>query len=180
MKSWAIAGTALLLAAAVAFGSLSAPRAARATPLIVNSTDDAPDAVPGDGICATLTGVCTLRAAIMEANMLPDFHTITLPAGTYVLTIPGAGEDSGATGDLDVLRDLSIVGAGAATTIIDGGGIDRVFDVFAPAVQLSGVTIQNGSVQNPNVARDASGGGIRSSAAIRTDNGIFILSPRAL
>src|SRR5438445_1769151 len=130
MRSWAIAGTALLRAAAVLFGSLSAPRTARATPLVVNSTDDAPDAVPGDGICATLSGVCTLRAAIMEANQLPGAETITLPPGIYSLRIPGANEDLGGTGDLDIRGETSIVGAGASNTIIDGGGLDRVIDSF--------------------------------------------------
>ncbi|HTO74935.1 MAG TPA: CSLREA domain-containing protein, partial [Thermoanaerobaculia bacterium] len=38
----------------------------------VNSTGDAHDANPGDGICETApgNGVCTLRAAIDEANVL--------------------------------------------------------------------------------------------------------------
>src|SRR5438552_177020 len=112
----------------MAFGTLSSPRIVRATPFLVNSTDDAPDAIPGDGICAKLTGVCTLRAAIMEANMLPGTDTVTLPAGIYRLTIPGAGEDLGATGDLDILDDLFLIGAGASSTVIDAGGLDRVID----------------------------------------------------
>src|SRR5262249_26576076 len=36
---------------------------------VVNNLGDEMDDVPGDGICATSTGVCTLRAAIMEANL---------------------------------------------------------------------------------------------------------------
>src|SRR5438067_10897833 len=110
MRAWAIAAVALVLAAAIAFGSLSSPRPARATPFLVNSTDDATDAVPGDGICATLTGVCTLRAAIMEANMLPGTDTITLPGGTYTLSLVGRREDFAATGDLDVRDSLVITG----------------------------------------------------------------------
>ena len=50
-------------------------RAASSTPgsttpltFVVNSTGDADDANKGDGICATAAGVCTLRAAINEAN----------------------------------------------------------------------------------------------------------------
>ena len=39
------------------------------------------------------------------------------------------GEDANATGDLDVTGPLEILGAGAAVTIIDAGGIDRVLDV---------------------------------------------------
>src|SRR5437870_8829452 len=109
MRAWAVTAFALVLAAALAFGSLSTPRTARATTLVVNSTDDAPDAVPGDGICATLSGVCTLRAAIMEANQLPGAHTVTLPAGTYRLTIPGTSEQYALTGDLDILGELFIV-----------------------------------------------------------------------
>src|SRR5262249_43423379 len=53
----------------------------------VNDKADATDAHPGDGICATLTGTCTLRAAIQEANALAGTDQIVLPAGTYTLTI---------------------------------------------------------------------------------------------
>lgn len=35
---------------------------------IVNTTGDDEDLVPGDGLCATSGGKCTLRAALMEAN----------------------------------------------------------------------------------------------------------------
>src|SRR6266545_1905890 len=155
MKSWMVAGVALVLASIMAFGTLSSPRVARATPFLVNSTEDAVDAVPGDGICATLTGVCTLRAAIMEANMLPGTDTITIPAGIYKLTIPGSNEDRSATGDLDV-SDAILVGAGSTRTIIDAGGLDRVFD--AGGVQISGLTMQNG------VAGNDGGGVIRGGS----------------
>ncbi|MGH9458687.1 MAG: Ig-like domain-containing protein, partial [Thermoanaerobaculia bacterium] len=96
----------------------------------VDSTVDAPDANPGDGICATSTLECTLRAAVQEANAYPGPSTITLPSGTYTLTLAGASEDSAATGDLDTLERLTIVGAGAGTTIIDGNAGDRLFDLF--------------------------------------------------
>jgi CSLREA domain-containing protein len=42
----------------------------------VNSADDAPDAMPGDGVCAAGGGACTLRAAIDEANALAGGSTI--------------------------------------------------------------------------------------------------------
>jgi CSLREA domain-containing protein len=42
----------------------------------VDSTIDAVDAVPGDGICASEAGKCTLRAAIQEANALVGPDTI--------------------------------------------------------------------------------------------------------
>ena len=68
----------------------------------VDSTADAEDANPGDGVCATAAGPCTLRAAIQEANALPGLDTIVVPAGTYVLTL----------GELEIKSDLVIDGAG--------------------------------------------------------------------
>ena len=38
------------------------------TVLVVTTTDDTVDAVPGDGACADVEGRCSLRAAVMEAN----------------------------------------------------------------------------------------------------------------
>jgi CSLREA domain-containing protein len=141
----------------------------------VNDTADSVDATPGDGVCADSLGRCTLRAAIMEANALAGPDTINLPAGTYTLTrgpnddeesFDGARED---IGDLDVLNgDLTIVGAGAATTIVDGGNIDRIFEVndFAgPGVALnlsiSGVTLRNGDAKVGTFGTFSSGGAIQ-------------------
>ena len=126
----------------------------------VNSTTDAVDANPGDGICQTATpSECTLRAAIMEASALAGSDSISVPAGTYNLTIAGTGENAAATGDLDITDDLTITGAGAATTIIDGGALDRVLHILGGnTVELSGVTVRNG---NPGSNRD--GGGILNS-----------------
>src|SRR3989338_1764620 len=79
-----------------------------------------------DGVCGA---DCSLREAIGAANALPGADVITLPAGTYTLSIVGAGEDLNATGDLDITGDLTINGAGDTSTIIDGGAIDRVLTV---------------------------------------------------
>jgi CSLREA domain-containing protein len=115
----------------------------------VDSTADAVDANPGDGVCASGPGECTLRAAIMETNALPAADIITLPAGTYLLTLAGAGEDAAFTGDLDITGNLTINGAGANTTIIDADGIDRVLHVSESInVNLSDVTIKNGMIVN--------------------------------
>src|SRR5207247_9755677 len=110
----------------------------------VDSTADAVDARPGDGVCATLAGQCTLRAAVQEANARPGTDSISVPPGTYVLAIPGAGEDASATGDLDITDDLTITGSGAGSTIVDGGHLDRVFHVVGllggPTVHTSDLT----------------------------------------
>ena len=144
----------LALLAGIGYHALVAPSALAAT-LTVDSTVDAPDASPGDGVCATAAGECTLRAAIQEANALPGADTVTVPAGTFTLSIPGAGEKDAATGDLDLYDVLTIIGAGAGSTVIDGGGLDRVFDVAASAtVDISNLTITNGAADK--------GGGIKS------------------
>src|SRR5687767_8966754 len=67
----------------------------------VNSTADSPDLNPGDGLCkARVNGqdVCTLRAAILEANASPGADTITVPAGLYELGIPVLNDDLSETG----------------------------------------------------------------------------------
>jgi CSLREA domain-containing protein/uncharacterized repeat protein (TIGR01451 family) len=143
--------------AALAVPGLGAVPAAAAT-FAVDTTTDAVDANPGVDGCATAGGQCSLRAAIQEANALGGTHTITLPAGTYTLTIGGTGEDAAATGDLDVTADITIVGAGATTTIVDGGALDRVFDVRTGKLTVSGVTVRNG--ESPF---DEDGGGLRAA-----------------
>lgn len=109
-------------------------------------------------------GNCSLREGIQAANTnsLVDAclagsgtDTIILPAGTYTLGIAGTGEDANATGDLDVTGGLIINGAGAVSTIIDGGSIDRVLEVRPGAdVQVNGITIRNG---NPGAGFGAAG-----------------------
>ncbi|MCB9461185.1 MAG: hypothetical protein H6670_16130 [Anaerolineaceae bacterium] len=118
----------------------------------VNSTLDAVDANPGDGICADVSGNCTLRAAIMESNVFPLTQTIHVPAGTYLLTIPGTDEDAAATGDLDITDPLLLIGDGQGETIIDGNDLDRVFDIsdfvafdYLPYILLTNMTIQGGN-----------------------------------
>ncbi|MEE9202242.1 MAG: hypothetical protein V3U31_03480, partial [Dehalococcoidia bacterium] len=107
---------------------------------------DAVDATPGDGACDDGAGNCTVRAAIMEANAVAGTAAITLPGGTYTLSIAGADEKAAKTGDLNITDDLIIEGAGADTTIVDGGGLDRVFQVGVDVnVAISGVTVQNGA-----------------------------------
>lgn len=101
----------------------------------VNSQTDAPDAAPGNGICATSGGQCTLRAAVMEStSSFGSFDTIYLPAGNYVLTIAGINENSGATGDLDI-GHVHIQGVinGWSRPVIDANEIDRIFEVWDSA-----------------------------------------------
>ncbi|MEO6025686.1 MAG: CSLREA domain-containing protein, partial [Candidatus Binatia bacterium] len=131
-------------------------------------------------------GDCSLREAVRAANAngavdaCPagennQTDTITVPAGTYTLTVVGNDND-GTAGDLDILGnsavdDLVISGAGAATTIIQacaveqltadcpaGQGIaDRVLHVRDAHVAISGVTIRHGRALSQNQTRTGSG-----------------------
>jgi CSLREA domain-containing protein len=110
----------------------------------VNNNGDAVDANPGNGVCATAGAVCTLRAAIMEANRLAGNDSITINAGINITLTTGNpdndafGENSASEGDLDIFcainaaedscnlplntnaNDLSITGAAGGNTISSG------------------------------------------------------------
>lgn len=97
-------------------------------------------ATPGPGDSAV-----NLRQAILDANANPGPDTIEVAAGTYLLE-NGTSDDDGLAGDLDINDDLTIEGAGAGTTVIDGAKFDRVFDINGShAVTIEDVTIQNGA-----------------------------------
>src|SRR5262249_37360898 len=116
-----------------------------------------------DGTC---DADCSLREAIAAANPNPAAATVAIPAGTYTLTIAGAHEDANATGDLDITDALTINGAGAATTIVNGGGIDRVFHIVSDLiVQINNITISGGVTTGGD-----SGGGLLSEGVVTLNN----------
>ncbi|HEU5097958.1 MAG TPA: CSLREA domain-containing protein, partial [Roseiflexaceae bacterium] len=78
--------------------------AATGATFTVDSAGDGDDALPGDGICATSGGACTLRAAIAEANLAAGANTIgfSIPSGgvqTIALAapLPTLSDESGPT-----------------------------------------------------------------------------------
>ena len=119
---------ALAVALTISFGST-----AQAATITVN----------GLGDTLSNNGVCTIREAIINANndaaTWPDCaagsgaDVINLPAGTITLSLPNTPssfsfEDFAVLGDLDLLSDITINGNAAGTTI-DGGALDRIFDI---------------------------------------------------
>jgi len=127
-----VASLALIVTLALAWGSAPAQAAA----ITVNTTDDE---VNSDGDCS-------LREAIQAANIDAatdacaagsGADTITVPFGTYDLTL----------GVLDVFDAATINGAGAGSTIVDGGAADAVFSVLSEGdidVTISALAVQNG------------------------------------
>jgi CSLREA domain-containing protein len=115
-----------------------------------------------DGVC---DADCSLREAVIAANASPGADVITLPAGQYTLTIAGTNEDSGATGDLDIVGDLTINGAGSTTTIVDGGSVDRVFHIVSVfTVTFNDLQIFNGDLASGN------GGGLLNEGTATLNN----------
>ena len=140
--------------------------------LDVDRTDDDATAIA----CTPAANDCSLRGAVITANVVPG-TTINVPAGTYQLTIAGNGEQFAATGDLDIRASgTAIVGAGAATTIIQQTTNDRVLDVNPGTLvagftfNLSGVTIKGGNLPSGSGGGMLSGG---SGAATTITNCIF-------
>ena len=118
-------------------------------PFQVNSFNDTVDADPGNGLAEDADGNITLRSAIIESNALAGLDTIQLEAGTYTLSLAGAGEDAAATGDLDITGSLDIIGRGINTTTIDANDLDRVLHIPDDAnivVRLTDLTLTNGAV----------------------------------
>jgi CSLREA domain-containing protein len=114
----------------------------------VNSTADAVDARPGDGVCRTRAGTCTLRAAIQEANALAGAEAISVPAGVYRITIPQPPNQGITGGDLNVVAPLTITGAGAGRTHVDGSALSGRILVVEPStagrVLITNLSIENG------------------------------------
>jgi hypothetical protein len=94
------------------------------------------------------SGNISLRSALMAANNLGGSNTIDLPAGTYNLTIPPSGlSGDAASGDLDVMNDLTLVGTGIylinASVVAQNG--DRGFHIYAPyVVNFTSIAVSGG------------------------------------
>ena len=148
--------------AAVAALLLGGAQQAAATPdhvFAVTTTADTVDNVTGDGVCADSGGQCSLRAAVQEADADTGTTEIDLPAGTYTLSL----------GQLLFTANITLVGAGARTTSVIQGGVQRVIEIGSGTSEISGVLIQGGDTLSTSGEPNAGVGG-----------GIWIDSPGTL
>jgi len=168
------------------------PQESQAATIVVDTTADEMDGSPGNEDCS-------LREAVENANNDNGAQAdcdagsgadiILLPAGEYRLT--GASrEEFNLTGDLDIMADLTIVGAGYMTTKIQagssspvgGGGcgdcVDRVLDILEGAtVNLSNLTIRYGKAPDGTSSlHGSSGGGINNEGDLTLDNCVVTLN----
>jgi CSLREA domain-containing protein len=142
---------------------LSTPSPVSAANIEVNTTDD---------VAITTAGVCSLRQAILSVNERVQYgnctpgngqsDTIILEGKKYTLKISGH-DDSGKAGDLDILRGVTIRGAGPSTIIepFDTNYKDRIFHIkSATPVFLESLVVSGGVTQGDNINHRNKGGAI--------------------
>jgi CSLREA domain-containing protein len=164
----------------------SAAPAAAAT-FTVNSNGDAGDASPGNGTCATSGGgsVCTLRAAIQEANAFAGtdiirfaigsgpvtINTASLPAITQAVTIDGTTQPGWVSAPIVQIRG----GSGNGFKITGSNVTIRGFVVSAFAddgISIGGGTgnVVEGCYVGTNMAGSAADGNAGAGVAITSSN----------
>ena len=105
----------------VAMGAGIRPARAQSRTFTVGTTADSVDAAPGDGLCADAGGLCSLRAAVMEASAGGSVagDRVSVPGGLYKID----------QGPLKVMSNMRIEGAGSGLTIIQSDGPHGVFEL---------------------------------------------------
>jgi CSLREA domain-containing protein len=130
---------------------------------LIDSNADTDDNYPGDGFCATAGGVCTLRAAVTEANALVTCSgtiDINFNIGSTTIVL--------LNGELAVNHDVRINGPAGNSVVVSGNNSSRIFNIGADnAVSISNLTISNG------LASGADGGGLYNAGAL-TLNGVTL------
>ena len=139
------------LVLALAVGTALGASAARGAVFVTTKTADTAD--------SACDRDCSLREAVIAANLSPGADAVIVTPGVYVFSLAGAGDAS--VGALDIKEDTTIYGSSPSTTVIDGNSLDRLFDVPAGvALELVGLTLQRGR------ANGESGGGVRSAGVV--------------
>ncbi|MGB7052750.1 MAG: choice-of-anchor Q domain-containing protein [Acidimicrobiales bacterium] len=150
----------LLVGGAVAvsvFGG-SLPASAQPTAALYVTTS-------GTGTCSQASPCGSIQTAITAAEAGPyngDDVTINVAAGTYT------ENDTVSASSLD---SLTIAGAGASTTTVNGDKAGTVFTINSGTVTVSGLTIENGSVTtSSSVPGFEGGGGVLNSGRMTIDS----------
>jgi hypothetical protein len=146
------------LAAAVGLGM--APQLRAASPIYVRTDGD--DATCNGEFDAPATNApdCAFATIGKGAAEVDGGGTIIVAAGVY-------------TENVSIDRNLTLKGAGAGSTILDGGGTDRVIHVWLGYIaDISGVTIRNGY--------GSWGGGIRNQGTLTLSSSTVVSNNGAL
>jgi CSLREA domain-containing protein len=135
--------------------------------LTVNDTGDGADVTPGNGVCANSDGVCTLRAAIQEANALTLCSALTINFGvTGTITLSST---------LPVItRDLTINGPGpkASNLIIEGNNTFLLMKADGAGVDLT-INLLSFTKGRPNASTAGALEFINSNVLTVTDSEFY-------
>src|SRR5829696_8410394 len=106
---------------------------------------------------------CSLREAVNTANADANSGGCTdaNPAAADTIKLAGGDYNLNASGDLDVTESLTIAGAGADESGIDGNGAitgDRVLHITSGTLTISGLTVHDGSATGGGGGIAAEGG----------------------
>src|SRR5262249_57237109 len=121
------------------------------------------------------------RGGIPAATAPAGDTPTTVPAGTYELTqignctrkLPGGATQPLSLVPLCLTGQVTVQGAGAATTIIDGKGAHRdLFVSFGADAELRGVTLTNGIGEPLPEGGGADGGNIRNLGTLRLTDSV--------
>ncbi|MDZ4767900.1 MAG: choice-of-anchor Q domain-containing protein [Chloroflexota bacterium] len=162
------AARSLILALLIASAFIvNLPIVGAATFIVTNPDTDLSDSNPGNGVCSTSAGNCTLRAAVEEANALPGADTITMNA------------TGGSFGYIRILNEIvvnsEITFISSSARLIQNDGAGRVFTVTGnnARVTFNNVRISGGSATY--------GGGINitSNAQVTLEGGSHVFDNRA-
>jgi CSLREA domain-containing protein len=107
---------------------------------------------------------CSLREAVIAANLLAGADSITLAQGSYELS-QTAGLSDAERDDLDVSDTLSVIGVGSAQTLIrtsiPSAGLNRrIFELTGASLYLQQLGLRDGDTQVPGALGD--GGCVRA------------------
>ena len=112
---------------------------------VVNSITDLSDKTPGDGICLTSGGVCSLRAALEESNARPpyDFYDVTPMPITFNISGTGIKTITPTTSYNEVFYPININGytqTGAAENTYNfNQGLNTAIKVKIDGINTSGI-----------------------------------------
>lgn len=119
-------------------------------------------------------GQTTLRQAIEEANQSTGpgiFNTIELSvAGTYEITSVGGGATNNSAGEFAITGTdsytLWVVNTSGGRAVIDGGGLNRVFDIDPSGAAVTNCNVLFYDLTITDGDANGNGGGIRTQGGV--------------
>lgn len=112
----------------------------------------------------TTTADSTSSGSLRWALGCCNGNTITVPAGTYTLTL----------GEIPIVHNCTINGAGAASTIISGNDASRILNITTSTVAIDGIAFVHGHLAPAGAGgTTGSGGAILASGTLTLTHTLF-------